>query len=156
MSDVFEPLSDGTSDNLFISKVNINLNVNRFPNFCQEFPVKCQILIFLWMYNTSLVLFCFRLWWLKLELVFCFFPSKGLIGYGHRFCFRHSFCSYQSYDATSHFETTCADVLNIFKRGTGMCVCVCVKWLFPPYLYKKQKQFMSLESCLWTNFWWFN
>jgi len=44
VSDVFEPLSDGTSDNLFISK---------------------------------------------------------------------------SYDATSHFETTCADVLNIFKRGTG-------------------------------------
>ncbi|XP_054715900.1 rab GDP dissociation inhibitor beta-like [Uloborus diversus] len=25
----------------------------------------------------------------------------------------------ESYDATSHFETTCLDVLNIFKRGTG-------------------------------------
>jgi len=25
----------------------------------------------------------------------------------------------KSYDATSHFETTCKDVLNIFKRGTG-------------------------------------
>ncbi|XP_019865874.1 rab GDP dissociation inhibitor alpha [Aethina tumida] len=25
----------------------------------------------------------------------------------------------QSYDATSHFETTCQDVLDIFKRGTG-------------------------------------
>jgi len=25
----------------------------------------------------------------------------------------------KSYDATSHFETTCLDVLNIFKRGTG-------------------------------------
>jgi len=25
----------------------------------------------------------------------------------------------KSYDATSHFETTCSDVLNIFKRGTG-------------------------------------
>lgn len=25
----------------------------------------------------------------------------------------------QSYDATSHFETTCLDVLDIFKRGTG-------------------------------------
>ena len=24
-----------------------------------------------------------------------------------------------SYDATSHFETTCLDVLDIFKRGTG-------------------------------------
>lgn len=24
-----------------------------------------------------------------------------------------------SYDATTHFETTCKDVLNIFKRGTG-------------------------------------
>lgn len=25
----------------------------------------------------------------------------------------------QNYDATSHFETTCMDVLDIFKRGTG-------------------------------------
>ena len=25
----------------------------------------------------------------------------------------------ESFDATSHFETTCIDVLNIFKRGTG-------------------------------------
>ncbi|KAF7282666.1 GDP dissociation inhibitor [Rhynchophorus ferrugineus] len=25
----------------------------------------------------------------------------------------------QSYDATTHFETTCLDVLDIFKRGTG-------------------------------------
>ena len=25
----------------------------------------------------------------------------------------------KSYDATSHFETTCIDVLDIFKRGTG-------------------------------------
>ena len=25
----------------------------------------------------------------------------------------------ESFDATSHFETTCADVLNIFRRGTG-------------------------------------
>jgi len=25
----------------------------------------------------------------------------------------------ESYDATTHFETTCTDVLNIFKRGTG-------------------------------------
>lgn len=25
----------------------------------------------------------------------------------------------QSYDATSHFESTCQDVLDIFKRGTG-------------------------------------
>lgn len=25
----------------------------------------------------------------------------------------------ESYDATSHFESTCMDVLNIFKRGTG-------------------------------------
>ncbi|CAL1271524.1 unnamed protein product [Larinioides sclopetarius] len=25
----------------------------------------------------------------------------------------------QSYDATSHFETTCLDVLDIFRRGTG-------------------------------------
>lgn len=25
----------------------------------------------------------------------------------------------KSYDATSHFETTCLDVLDIFKRGTG-------------------------------------
>nr|AAA28567.1 GDP dissociation inhibitor [Drosophila melanogaster] len=25
----------------------------------------------------------------------------------------------ESYDATTHFETTCWDVLNIFKRGTG-------------------------------------
>ncbi|XP_063702069.1 rab GDP dissociation inhibitor alpha [Culicoides brevitarsis] len=25
----------------------------------------------------------------------------------------------QSYDATTHFETTCMDVLDIFKRGTG-------------------------------------
>lgn len=24
-----------------------------------------------------------------------------------------------SYDATTHFETTCMDVLNIFKRATG-------------------------------------
>lgn len=24
-----------------------------------------------------------------------------------------------SYDATSHFETTCMDVLNLFKRATG-------------------------------------
>jgi Rab GDP dissociation inhibitor len=24
-----------------------------------------------------------------------------------------------SYDATSHFETTCDDVLNIFRRATG-------------------------------------
>ena len=24
-----------------------------------------------------------------------------------------------SYDATTHFETTCLDVLDIFKRGTG-------------------------------------
>lgn len=25
----------------------------------------------------------------------------------------------QSYDATTHFETTCTDVLNIYKRATG-------------------------------------
>lgn len=25
----------------------------------------------------------------------------------------------ESYDATSHFETTCLDVLDIFRRGTG-------------------------------------
>ena len=25
----------------------------------------------------------------------------------------------ESYDATTHFETTCTDVLNIFKRATG-------------------------------------
>lgn len=25
----------------------------------------------------------------------------------------------QSFDATSHFETTCKDVLDIFRRGTG-------------------------------------
>ena len=25
----------------------------------------------------------------------------------------------KTYDATSHFETTCVDVLDIFKRGTG-------------------------------------
>ena len=25
----------------------------------------------------------------------------------------------KSYDATSHFETTCLDALDIFKRGTG-------------------------------------
>ena len=25
----------------------------------------------------------------------------------------------KSYDATSHFETTCLDVLDIFRRGTG-------------------------------------
>jgi Rab GDP dissociation inhibitor len=25
----------------------------------------------------------------------------------------------KSYDATSHFETTCTDVLDIFQRGTG-------------------------------------
>jgi Rab GDP dissociation inhibitor len=25
----------------------------------------------------------------------------------------------KSYDATSHFETTCLDVLDIFLRGTG-------------------------------------
>ena len=25
----------------------------------------------------------------------------------------------KTYDATSHFETTCLDVLDIFKRGTG-------------------------------------
>lgn len=25
----------------------------------------------------------------------------------------------ESFDATSHFETTCTDVLNIFRRGTG-------------------------------------
>lgn len=25
----------------------------------------------------------------------------------------------ESFDATSHFETTCDDVLNIFRRGTG-------------------------------------
>ena len=25
----------------------------------------------------------------------------------------------KSYDATSHFETTCLDILDIFKRGTG-------------------------------------
>ena len=24
-----------------------------------------------------------------------------------------------SYDATTHFETTCLDVLDIFRRGTG-------------------------------------
>jgi Rab GDP dissociation inhibitor len=30
----------------------------------------------------------------------------------------HVFIS-KSYDATSHFETTCLDVLDIFKRGTG-------------------------------------
>jgi Rab GDP dissociation inhibitor len=24
-----------------------------------------------------------------------------------------------SYDATTHFETTCIDVLDIYKRGTG-------------------------------------
>lgn len=30
----------------------------------------------------------------------------------------HVFIS-QSYDATTHFETTCLDVLDIFKRGTG-------------------------------------
>lgn len=24
-----------------------------------------------------------------------------------------------SFDATSHFETTCSDVLDIFRRGTG-------------------------------------
>jgi len=25
----------------------------------------------------------------------------------------------KSYDATSHFETTCQDILDVFKRGTG-------------------------------------
>lgn len=30
----------------------------------------------------------------------------------------HIFIS-ESYDATTHFETTCLDVLDIFKRGTG-------------------------------------
>lgn len=25
----------------------------------------------------------------------------------------------QSYDATSHFETTCTDVVDIFRRATG-------------------------------------
>lgn len=25
----------------------------------------------------------------------------------------------KSYDPTTHFETTCTDVLDIFKRGTG-------------------------------------
>lgn len=25
----------------------------------------------------------------------------------------------ESYDATSHFETTCLDVLDIYRRGTG-------------------------------------
>lgn len=25
----------------------------------------------------------------------------------------------ESYDATTHFETTCLDVLDIYKRGTG-------------------------------------
>lgn len=25
----------------------------------------------------------------------------------------------QSFDATSHFETTCNDVVDIFRRGTG-------------------------------------
>lgn len=25
----------------------------------------------------------------------------------------------ESYDATSHFETTCLDVLSIYRRGTG-------------------------------------
>lgn len=25
----------------------------------------------------------------------------------------------ESYDATTHFETTCLDVVDIFKRGTG-------------------------------------
>lgn len=25
----------------------------------------------------------------------------------------------ESFDATSHFETTCSDVLDIFRRGTG-------------------------------------
>jgi len=25
----------------------------------------------------------------------------------------------QSYDPTTHFETTCLDVLDIFRRGTG-------------------------------------
>ena len=25
----------------------------------------------------------------------------------------------KSYDATSHFETTCIDVLDIFRRATG-------------------------------------
>ena len=25
----------------------------------------------------------------------------------------------ESYDATSHFETTCLDVLSIYNRGTG-------------------------------------
>jgi len=32
--------------------------------------------------------------------------------------FRQIFLS-KSYDATSHFETTCADVLDIFRRATG-------------------------------------
>ena len=30
----------------------------------------------------------------------------------------------KSYDATSHFETTCQDVLDIFKRGTGALVTI--------------------------------
>lgn len=25
----------------------------------------------------------------------------------------------KSYDATTHFETTCLDVLDVFRRGTG-------------------------------------
>lgn len=25
----------------------------------------------------------------------------------------------ETFDATTHFETTCTDVLNIFRRGTG-------------------------------------
>lgn len=25
----------------------------------------------------------------------------------------------ETFDATTHFETTCSDVLNIFRRGTG-------------------------------------
>lgn len=30
----------------------------------------------------------------------------------------HLFIS-QSYDATTHFETTCLDVLDVYRRGTG-------------------------------------
>lgn len=28
-------------------------------------------------------------------------------------------CLLQSYDATSHFETTCLDILDIYRRATG-------------------------------------
>jgi hypothetical protein len=87
VSDIYEPLTDGTKDKVFISKVQA---------FFLSFFFCCCFTLFL--------------------LLFFFFSSASvfiiaLILVGSSFFLTRA----QSYDATSHFESATDDVLSLYK-----------------------------------------